>query len=345
MQLAVDVMGGDHGCGVLIKGALLALESNSSIRKIYLVGNEDEIRKNLARVGSLAGRLEIVHASEMLTMDEKPIEALRRKKDCSILKAVELVKESKADALISPGNTGGVMAASTIKLRPLEGIERPAIATVIPTRYNRFVLLDSGANVECKPIYLLQFAIMGAIYSREVLGCKNPKIGLLSIGTEEVKGNDLTLEAFRLLKASKLNFHGNVEGHDLFKGKVDVVVCDGFVGNIVLKTCESLAMELFDWLKSELTSNPLRKAGALLCYGAFRTIKKQVDPDQQGAAPLLGLNGTVMITHGSARERAIMNAILITCEAARHKINDHIINEIAAVKNILSKPSIEFATR
>jgi phosphate acyltransferase len=329
MRIAVDVMGGDHGPEVVIDGARLALQAHPSISELYLVGREDKIRIGMTRAGLHDPRVKIVHASEMLTMDDKPVEALRRKKDCSIMRAVDLLKEGKADALLSPGNTGGIVAASTIRLRPLEGLDRPCIATVIPAPKNDFVLLDAGASVECRPTHLLHFAIMGSIYSREILGCKSPRVGLLCNGTETNKGTETTQEAFRLCKMVDLNFIGNVEGHDLFDNRVDVVVCDGFIGNIVLKTLESFAKGLASWLKDEISKNPKRMLGALLVKGALRTIKRRTDPDGRGGAPLLGLNGIVFKAHGSARERAIMNGIGQAVQAVEHHITDIIRSEAA----------------
>jgi len=343
MQIAVDVMGGDHGCGVIIAGAKLALQTNKKISQLFLVGNDAEISAALEKQGVKDERVTIINASQVLTMEDKPVVGLRKKKDCSILRAVELIREGAADALISPGNTGGVVAASTIRLRPLPGVDRPGIATVIPAPHNEFVLLDAGANVECKPIHLLHYAIMGSVYSQEILGYKSPRVGLLNVGTEEVKGNELTLEAFRLCKQVELNFIGNIEGHDLFSNRVDVVVCDGFVGNIVLKTCESLATAIFDWLKRELTKNPVRKAGAYLAREAFRTIKRRMDPDAYGGAPLLGLNGNVMIAHGSSRERAILNAIRLATEAVQNHVNEAITRRVAAANERLSAARISFA--
>jgi len=326
-------MGGDHGCGVVVEGVRQALAKDRTITTLFLVGDQKLIETSIRETGLKDDRIQIVHASEVLTMQDKPIDGLRKKKDCSINRSVELVKTGQAEALISPGNTGGVVAAATIKLRPLAGVERPGIAAIIPAPENSFVLLDAGANVECRPMHLAQYAIMGSIYSREILGYKNPRVGLLSVGTEEVKGNDLTLEAFKLCKQIEgINFIGNVEGHDLFENGVDVVICDGFVGNIVLKTCESLAMGIFGWLKREFTMNPKRMLGALLVRGALRTIKRRVDPDGHGGAPLLGLNGNVMITHGSAREHAIMNAVRVTSETLVNHVNDTICREIAAAQ-------------
>lgn len=329
MRIVVDVMGGDHGCGVVIAGVRQALAQNEKITKIYLVGNQAEIQPAVAAQKLRDPRVHVVHASEILTMEDKPVEGLRRKKDCSIARAVDLVKEGHAEALISPGNTGGVVAASMIKLRPLPGVDRPGIATVIPAPENYFVLLDAGANVDCRPLHLAHYAIMGSIYSREILGYQQPRVGLLNVGTEDIKGNELTQEAFKLCKQVDINFIGNVEGHDLFTNRVDVVVCDGFVGNIVLKTCESLALGIFGWLKRELTMSPKRIIGALLVKGALRTIKRRMDPDGYGGAPLLGLNGNVMISHGSASERAIMNAIRVTTESIQHHVTDVICQEIA----------------
>jgi glycerol-3-phosphate acyltransferase PlsX len=340
MRIAVDVMGGDHGCSVIIEGVRQALHNNSRITTIYLVGNQEEIRREMSLLRMDDNRVQVVHASEVLTMDDKPVEGLRKKKDCSILRAVELVKDGKAQAVVSPGNTGGVVAASTIRLRPLPGVDRPGIVAVIPAPQNDFVLLDSGANVDCRPSHIAHYAIMGNVYCREILGCKKPRIGLMNVGTEDLKGNELAQMSFKLCKQLDLNFIGNVEGHDLFNNHVDVVVCDGFVGNIVLKTCESLAMGILGWLKQEITLNPKRLLGALLVRGALRTMKRRLDPDNYGGAPLLGLNGNVMITHGSARERAVMNAIRISAETIKHQINDLISRDIASAnEKFILKPT------
>jgi len=328
MRIAVDVMGGDHGCSVVVEGVCQALKETPAITALYLVGQEDAIRQALARHASRDSRIEILHASEVLTMEDKPVLGLRRKKDCSILKAVDLVKQGQAQAVISAGNTGGVVAASTLRLRPLPGVDRPGIATVIPAPENEFVLLDAGANVDCKPIHLAHYAVMGHVYARDILGLPKPRVGLLSIGTEDIKGNDLTQEAFKACRRLDLNFIGNVEGHDLFANRVDVVVCDGFVGNVVLKTCESMATGIFRWLKRELTQNPLRMLGAFLAKGAFKTIRDRLDPDAYGGAPLLGLNGSVMIAHGSASERAMKNAVRLTVETVQNRINEVTCEEI-----------------
>jgi glycerol-3-phosphate acyltransferase PlsX len=330
MRIVVDVMGGDHGPEVLIDGVRLALEDNSKISELFLVGRQGEIHAAMENTGCHDRRIRVVNASEVLEMDDKPVEGLRRKKDCSILRAVDIVKDGKADAIISTGNTGGIVAASTIRLRPIAGIDRPSIATVIPAPENEFVLIDSGASVECKPHHLLHFAVMGKIYSQQVLGYKNPRVGILSNGTETNKGTELTQEAYKLCKLANFNFIGYVEGYDLFHNRVDVVVCDGFIGNIVLKTIESFARGLVGWLKDELSKNPKRMLGAMLASNALRTIKRRMDPDGPGGAPLLGLNGTVMKVHGSAKAKAMTNAIRVTSEAVAHQINQSIRDEIAA---------------
>jgi len=322
-------MGGDHGCGVVIEGVKRALEAGPKIQTIFLVGKQEEIQAALNAGGLRDTRVQIVHATEVMAMDDKPTVALRKKKDSSMARTIEMVGDGRADAAISLGNTGGILALATLKLRPLPGVERAGIATVIPAPDNEFVLLDSGANIDCKPVHLLQYAVMGHIYSRDILGYAKPRVGLLSVGTEDNKGNELTLEAFKLCKLANINFIGNVEGYDLFNNKVDVVVCDGFVGNVVLKTCESLAVAMISMLKKELGKNPKRALGAYLAQNGLRAIKRRMDPEANGGAPLLGLNGIVMKAHGSAREKAIMNAIRVTTETIQHQINQAISGEIA----------------
>ena len=341
MRLAVDVMGGDHGCGVVIDGVNRALSSGLDITSIHLVGDEAAIHAALKQSALKDSRIQVVHASEVLTMDDKPAVALRRKKDCSIARAVELVHHKEADAIISLGNTGGIFAAATFKLGRIAGVDRGGIATVIPTPEHEFVLLDAGANIECKPINLLHYAVMGSVYSREILGYKKPRVGILSIGTEETKGNELTLAAYKLCQQADINFIGNIEGYDLFHNRVDVVVCDGFVGNIVLKTCESLATSMFSFIKAELTKSYKRQLGALLAKNAFRAIKKRMDPELYGGAPMLGFNGMVMKAHGSARERAIASAIRVTSETVKHHVNDTIAHDVAAANERVKTLAVE----
>jgi len=333
-------MGGDHGCAVVVEGVRRALEADQKISTLFLVGDQAEIESALGATGCHDLRVQIVHASEVVTMDDRPVTALRKKRDSSITRGAELVHDGQADAVVSAGNTGGIFAAATFKLGRISGVDRGCIAAVIPRQENEFVLLDGGANIECKPLHLAQFAVMGSVYSREVLGRKKPRVGILSIGTEDSKGNELTLGAFKLCKQLDLNFIGNVEGHDLFKDHVDVVVCDGFVGNIVLKTCESLAVGMISMLKRELMRNPKRQLGALLAKNAFHAIRRRMDPEVYGGAPLLGFNGMVFKAHGSARERAIASALRVTADAVQHHVNEIIAREIVSANEKLAAAEI-----
>jgi len=335
MRIAVDVMGGDHGCGVVISGVKLALEADARITAILLVGQEDKIRPALQAAGLNDRRVEVLHASEVLTMEDSPVEGIRRKKDSSMVRAIDMAREGKVDAVISPGNTGALVAGS-MKLRRLEGVERPAITVRMPSRTSDFVLLDAGANPVCEPQHLAQFAVMGDVYAREILGLKTPRVGVLSNGSEESKGNELTREAARLCGLLDLNFIGYVEGFHLFDDAVDVVVADGFTGNVVLKTAESLGYAMMKMLKSELAATPIRKFGAILSQGAFRSLKRRLDPEVYGGAVLLGLNGNVIKAHGSARERAIMNAIRVATDEVQHDLNTVIARRIAAANEKLA---------
>jgi phosphate acyltransferase len=329
MRIALDVMGGDHGSGVVVDGVKLALAAYPKITELYLVGDQGEIERCLARVRCRDRRVRIVHASEVLTMEDPPLAAVRKKKDASIVRAVELVRDGKAQAVISTGNTGGLVAAAAFRLRRLDGVDRPAIVTVIPSVKNEFVLLDAGANSHCRPLHLLQFAIMGSIYSRRILGYKKPRVGVLSNGAEEFKGNELTREAARLCRQADLNFIGYVEGHDLFTDHVEVVVTDGFTGNIILKSTEAIAKAIARFLKSEIAANPIRQLGAAVASGAFQALKRRMDPDSYGGAPILGLNGIVIKAHGGSRENAIKNAIRVATETIQHQLNDQIGRAIA----------------
>jgi len=329
MRIALDVMGGDQGCAVAVDGVRLALASSPDIAEIHLVGRQEEIERAITRARLKDSRVRIVHAEEVLTMEDNPLTAIRKKKDSSLVRGIELVKSGQADALISAGNTGALVAGSTLALRRLDGVERPAIAVVMPSGRGEFLLIDAGANADCKPGHLVQFAIMGNIYSREILGHKKPRVGILSNGTEAMKGTDCTREAYQLCQRLDLHFIGYVEGHDLFSDHVDVAVTDGFLGNVVLKSCESLGKTMLRMLRRELAANPMRKLGATLAAKGFQNLKRRLDPDVYGGAPILGLHGTVIKAHGSAREQAIMNAIRVSTEAVRHHINDLIQQDIA----------------
>ena len=329
MRIALDAMGHDDGPADLLAGAALALREFSEITELHLTGDTALLQAELKRIGCRDARLQIVHTTQVVEMHDSGIDAVRKKKDSSVSRAVDLVKHRLADAVVSAGNTGAAVAAATIKLRMLPGIERPAIVATMPTQTGgRFLLCDAGANPDPTPEQLEDNAIMALAYARHVLGLKDPKSGLLSNGTEEFKGNELTLAAHALIKACGVNFHGNVEGHDLFAGAVDVVVADGFTGNIVLKTSEALAKAMFRLLKGEFLKTPLRKAGALLCRPAFRAVHAVTNADEYGGMPLLGVDGVCIIAHGGSSPFAIKNAIRMAVESIRHQVNPHIVEEV-----------------
>jgi len=332
-------MGGDHGCGVAISGVKAALANDSSIAAVLLVGREADIRVAIEQNQLVDKRIEIVPASEILTMEDKPLEGIRRKKDSSMVRAIELVRHGKAHAVISPGNTGALVAGS-MKLGRLEGVDRPAIACRMPSRTQDFILLDAGANAVCEPRHLAQFGVMGSLYAKEILGLDRPRVGVLSNGSEESKGNDLTREAARLCSLLDLNFIGYVEGFDLFNDGVDVVVCDGFVGNIVLKTAESLGSNIIRMLKQELTATPIRKLGAWLARGGFRGLRRRMDPEVYGGAVLMGLNGVVIKAHGSSRERAMASAVRVAAQEIQHDLNQILISSIAIANEKLASADV-----
>lgn len=308
VRVALDAMGGDRGPEVTVEGAVAAARELGST--VILVGDEQVLRNHLARhdTGGLA--IGIRHAPEAVEMGESPMAALRKKKHSSIRIGLDLVKRGDAEAFVSAGNTGAVMATALVVLGPLPGVERPAIAVVVPTLTHQAVLLDVGANVDCKARHLLQFAIMGNVYARDILGQPRPRVGLLSIGEEESKGNELTREAFKEMEDEPaLNFIGNVEGRDVFSGAADVIVCDGFTGNVALKISEGLVETMFHLLREELKKDLRGRAGSLLLVPAFRRFKRRIDSSEFGGAPLLGVNGVCMISHGRSTGKAIRNAI------------------------------------
>jgi len=324
MKIAVDAMGGDFAPEQIVLGAVKAALANKKITKLFLVGDESSIQKELDKQSSVPACIEICHASEVIEMDESPAKSLRAKKDSSIGRSVDLVKSGEAEAVFSAGNTGAVTAAATLKLRTLEGIDRPAIATIMPSVSGHCVMCDAGANTDCTPELIKQFGIMASVYAEKILKIKNPRVGVLSIGEEEAKGNAQTKEAFELLKNTNLNFIGNVESRDIFAGNADVVACDGFVGNVVLKTSESVAKTMSLWLKQAFTKNPFRMLAALSLKGAFKEVKKQADPEAHGGAPLLGANGICIIGHGSSSAIAVQNGIRVACEEIETKLNESI---------------------
>jgi len=321
--LAVDAMGGDHGPAEVVAGVRLALRSEATRMRILLVGDHPTLERLLIDEDLQHDkRIEIIHAAEVIGMDEKPIAAIKRKKDSSMVRAIELVKEGRAHAVLSQGNTGALMAGGTLRLRPMEGIDRPALASVIPSRGHRFVLIDAGANPDGEPQHLLHNALLGNQYAKCALGIRLPRVGLLTIGTEEGKGSEKILQAHELLKAANgvLNYAGPMEGFQLFRNEMDVVVCDGFTGNILLKALESCFFMLKGFLKEELKANPLRSAGALLSQGAYKAMMRELNPEVLGGAPLLGLNHLVIKSHGSSTRGYIAGAIRIAGEALAHDI-------------------------
>jgi glycerol-3-phosphate acyltransferase PlsX len=331
MRIVLDAMGGDFAPREIVRGGAEAVAKLKDLTSVILVGNEAAIRDELRKCGAHeSSRLRVVHASETVGMDEAPAVAVRRKKDASINRCVELLKNGEGDAVVAAGNSGAVVAAALFGLGRGPGVSRPAIATVLPTRGRPLLLIDSGANTDCHEQWLAQFAIMGSVYSQAVLHQPNPVVGLLSIGTEDSKGNEVTKKAFGLIQRAGVNFRGNVEGHDLFMGQTDVVVCDGFVGNIVLKTTESVAHAISYWMKQELFRHPTRVIGALLLKGALAAMKRRMDPEVHGGAPLLGVEGNVIITHGASTHRAIYHAVRVAASAGKNNISRQIAERIAA---------------
>jgi glycerol-3-phosphate acyltransferase PlsX len=324
LRIVVDATGGDFAPVEIVKGAIEAVRAYSL--EVILVGPEQLIQQELTKANpdNLPG-ITVVNATETITMDEHPAQAVRKKKDSSLVVGVRLVKEGRGDAFVSAGNTGAAMAAALFGFSRIKGIDRPAIASVMPTTRGISLLLDVGANSDCKPKNLLQFAVMGHIYADKILGIANPQVGLLNIGEEETKGNDLVQEAYQLLKAQpKLNFIGNVEGRDIAAGKADVVVCDGFVGNVVLKFAEGLAKGIMGMIKAAATSSILGTLGGALLKPALGELKKKVDYTEYGGAPLLGLNGICIIGHGSSNANAIKNAIRVAKECVENRVVDSI---------------------
>jgi phosphate acyltransferase len=328
VKIALDAMGGDFGPPNLITGAVMALRAYPRISRLYLVGDSKKIESELKKHQCNDKRVEIFHTSQVVDMSDGAVEAVRRKKDSSISRAVDLVKRGEADAVVSAGHTGAAVAATAIKLRMLPGVERAGIASLVPTETNVFVLCDAGANLDAKPIHLVQYGIMATVYSRHVLGYPNPTVGLLSIGDEDAKGSGLTKEVFKMLKESGLNFRGNIEGRDLFEDPCEVVLCEGFVGNVVLKTCESIAHAIFTWLKHELTKSPARMLGAAMVKPAFKAIHKKTNWEDYGGSPLLGVNGICIIAHGRSTPLAIQNALRVAAESIEEQVNPHIIEEV-----------------
>jgi phosphate acyltransferase len=322
-------MGGDHGPDEQIAGAIQALEETDL--QLTLVGDEQAIRSCLDRMApakKLLSRLQILHTPEMVEMGESPVEAVRKKKNSSVMLAFDLVKKGEADAAVSAGNSGATMAAAIRKLGRLKNVSRPGIASIFPTLKQPVVMMDVGANVDCRPQHLFQFAIMASSFSR-VFDIESPRVGILSIGEETGKGNQLVKETYAMLDASSLNFIGNVEGRDIFQGNVDVIVCDGFVGNICLKVSEGLVEAVIHMIRQGVMGSLAAKIGYMLARPVFTKLKKRVDYAEYGGAPLLGINGTGIICHGKSSAMAIKNAIIEAQKIVDKKVNDRIAASIA----------------
>ncbi|MGQ9705748.1 MAG: phosphate acyltransferase PlsX [bacterium] len=323
MKIAIDVMGGDFAPECNIDGVLSALSEDNEL-SIIAVGDKEKMGKLITINQKSPERLEIVHTTSIVAMDESPSRSLREKPDSSISICANLVRDGKSDAMVTAGNTGATVAYALMRIGRLEGVNRPALATVFPTQGEPSVVIDVGANARVKPINLLEFAIMGQVYAEEILGIENPNVGLLSVGEEEAKGYEVIKEANHLLKEARINFYGNIEGGDILKGTTNVIVCDGFVGNVVLKFAESISGVVFSTLKMTVAKNIKRKMGAWLMKPAFRDFKRIWDPSEYGGAPLIGLNGVCIICHGSSSPKAIKNGIFLAKKCVKKRINEKI---------------------
>ena len=328
MRIAIDAMGGDNAPGAIISGALESIELLGEDDELILVGPRETIEPLLPSLKSREGAIAVVDAPEVIDMDEAPIESVRRKRKSSIAVLAKMAKKDQVDAVISAGNTGACVAAFQMRMRNLPGVNRPGIAVVFPTFGGPVTICDVGANIACKPINLYQYAVMASIHSKHLLGIKKPRVGLMSIGQEDAKGNEIVKEARELMKSdSNMNFVGNIEGRDIFEGVCDVAVCDGFVGNVILKITEGLVDGLFKAIKHELMAERLRLA--MKFKPVITRIYRKYDYNEYGGAPLLGVNGTALICHGASHSRTIKNAILTSKKYYTKKINDKIIEYLS----------------
>ncbi|MGE5174738.1 MAG: phosphate acyltransferase PlsX [Hyphomicrobiales bacterium] len=330
--IGVDAMGGDLAPRVVIEGTLLALADADATYDAALIGDEDQILEEAAKLGVKDRLPRVIHATEVVEMAEAAAQSVRRKRDSSISVAARLQKGGETNAMVSAGNTGAVVAAALLEMGRIEQIQRPAIATVLPTPQGNVVILDVGATSDCKPSHLYQFAMMGSIYARLVLGVERPRVGLLNIGEEAEKGSELYYEAHQLLKRSPIHFVGNVEGKDIILGSADVVVCDGFVGNVLLKFAESVIPSLSTMIKDEISAHPLSMMAGLLLKPAFRRLKRRLDYAEVGGAPLLGIDGTCIIAHGRSNPKAIKNAIRVAARCAEARVPESIRHELHRLK-------------
>ena len=329
MRLAIDAMGGDNAPGEIIRGALAARDALPE-EEFVLVGDRAAVEAELDAAGAARERIAIVHASEQVAMAEPPVEAVRKKPDSSMRRAVEVMAKGEADAVVSAGNTGAFVAAAHMIARRLPGVRRPGISVVLPAFHGPVVVIDVGANVDSRPVHLLQYGVMASVYAREVFDITEPRVGILSIGEESDKGNELAREACELMERSRLRFCGNAEGRDIFNGRFDVVVCDGFVGNIVLKTVEALAESVFETIMQEVGEMESEAKAALL--PVMTDLQRRHDAEEYGGAPLLGVDGVVIICHGNARARGIANALRVAATYARQQVNRIIVQEVAQAR-------------
>ncbi len=329
MKIAVDAMGGDHGLLATVKGSVDAVKELGI--DVILIGNEEKIKNELLKSEYSGNNIKIVNAEEVITNDEEPAMAIRRKKQSSMVIGLNLVKDKEVDAFVSSGSTGALLAGGLLIVKRIKGVDRAALAIPYPTKKGISLLLDAGANTDCKAKYLQQFAVMGSIYAEKILNISNPKVSLVNIGTEESKGNELSKEAYGLLKETNINFMGNIEARDIPEGETDVLVCDGFVGNIILKLTEGLAMSIFSMLKEEFMSSVKSKIGALLLKSGLRKFKKRLDYTEYGGAPLLGTKGVVIKAHGSSDAKAIKNAIRQAKVFVENGVIEKIEDEISSL--------------
>ncbi len=339
LRVAVDAMGGDHAPREIVAGAVQAAKELRV--EVLLVGPTDSIDRELHALGGPSLPVRVVEAPEVIEMAEAPAMALRRKPHASIVIAVETLRRGEADAIVSAGNTGAAMAAALLRLGRVEGIDRPAIAAVLPTLRGRAILVDVGANVDCRPKHLLQFAVMGSVYANRVLGIAEPRVGLMSIGAEPTKGNEIVIRAADLLRSSGLRFTGNLEGRDFFDGVADVAVCDGFVGNLLLKFGEGLALGIFTLLREELSRGPLVRLGVALATPRLRALARRMDYTEYGGAPLLGVNGICIIAHGSSKAKAIRNSIAVAAESVRARMVETIRADVARLSSLPQLTTLE----
>ena len=329
ITIAVDGMGSDNSPTSEIEGVIAAVKSWNV--RVILSGKESVLGPLLNEAGGNSLPIEIRNAEEVVAMDEPPTSALRKKRNSSIRVAADLVRNGEAAGLVSAGNTGAVMATSKMVFGMVPGVDRPALATVLPTLTGYSVMLDVGANVACKPHHLVQFAVMGHLFSRKIVGIASPRVGLMSVGEEESKGNDLVKEVYQTLRQINLNFIGNVEGRDIYNGRVDVIVCDGFTGNVALKTSEGLIEAILKLMKEELTRNMQARLGAALSRPAFQRLKKRLDYSEYGGAPLLGLRGVSIICHGRSSGNAIKNAIRVAKDFAENQVDAMLTDELSRI--------------